>query len=92
MSKEDELIDFLNKNIFDPILCCPHAHKNIEAGVHRTIESFRNQDARGMIDHFWKSIRGTMEVLFFPACLNSMDSSVLKIFWKRFVFTLMKNG
>lgn len=70
MTKEEELMDFLNKNIFDPILCCPNTHKDIEAGVHRTIASFRTQDAAGMIEHFWKSIRGTDGSIAFSGMLK----------------------
>lgn len=59
MNREEEIMDFLHKNIFDPVLCCPTAHKDIDAGVRRTIDYFQTQDAAGMIEHYWKSIRGT---------------------------------
>ena len=70
MTKEEELMDFLNKNVFDPILCCPHAHKDIEGGVRRTVDSFQTQDAAGMIDHYWKSIRGTDGSIAFAGMLK----------------------
>ena len=70
MSKEDELMNFLDNNIFEPILCCPHIPKEIEAGVHRTIASFRAQKAAGMIEHFWKSIRGTDGSIAFSGMLK----------------------
>ncbi len=70
MSKEAEIMDFLDKNIFDPILCCPTLHKDIEQGVRRTIEYFRIQDAASMIEHYWKSIRGTDGSVAFSGLLK----------------------
>ncbi len=45
-------------------------HKDIEAGVHRTIDSFKAQDAAGMIEHYWKSIRGTDGSIAFSGMLK----------------------
>ena len=59
MTKEEEIMAFLHEQIFDPILCCPTTHKDIEEGVQRTIAYFQTQDAKGMIEHFWNSISGT---------------------------------
>ncbi|MFH1093365.1 MAG: hypothetical protein V1739_04315 [Candidatus Omnitrophota bacterium] len=70
MSKEEEIMDFLKKNIFDPIMCCPSAHEEIEAGVRRTITAFQAQNAAGMIEHFWKSIRGTDGSIAFSGMLK----------------------
>ena len=70
MSREEEIMNFLKKNIFDPILFCPSLHKDIEAGVRRTIAYFQTQDAAGMIEHYWKSIRGTDGSIAFSGMLK----------------------
>ena len=70
MSKEEKIMAFLNENIFESILCCPTVDKDIEAGVHRTIAYFQTQDAAGMIEHYWKSIRGTDGSIAFAGMLK----------------------
>ena len=70
MTKEEQVMSFLNKNIFDPILCCPTIHKDIEKGIRRTIDYFRTQDAAGMIEHYWRSIRGTDGSIAFSGMLK----------------------
>ena len=70
MTKEEKIMEFLNKNVFDPILCCPTIHEDIREGVQRTIEYFSTQDASGMIEHYWRSIRGTTGSIAFAGMLK----------------------
>jgi len=59
MSKEDQIMDFLNEKIFDPILNSPTAPREIKEGTQRTIDYLRQRDAQGMIDYYWACIIGS---------------------------------
>jgi len=70
MAKKDEVLSFLKEKVFDPILCCPVKHKEIEEGVRRTLAYFETQTARGIVEHYWKSIRGTRGSISFSGMLR----------------------
>jgi hypothetical protein len=59
MTKEEELLAFLQHNVFDPILDSPTASKSLKAGVTLTITRLRQRDAAGMVKYYWSAIMGT---------------------------------
>lgn len=59
MTKEDEIMEFLNQNIFTPILSSTEASENLKRGVRYTIMRLEQRDARGMISYYWSAIVGT---------------------------------
>lgn len=59
MSKEDELMDYLERNVFQPALNHPRATNEIKAGVRMTQMRMRRRDAAGMIIYFWSAVIGT---------------------------------
>jgi hypothetical protein len=59
VSKEDEIMNFLHENVFDPVLSSPTASKSLKAGVRLTITRMRQRDALGMIKYYWSAIIGT---------------------------------
>jgi predicted glycosyl hydrolase (DUF1957 family) len=59
MSKEDEIMNFLHKNVFDPILSSPIASSRLKQGVRLTITRMRQRDALGMMSYYWSAIIGT---------------------------------
>lgn len=59
MSKEDEIMDFLHANVFDPILASPTASARLKQGVRLTITRMSQRDAVGMMSYYWSAIIGT---------------------------------
>jgi hypothetical protein len=59
MSKEDEIMEFLHENVFDPILASPAASPRLKQGVRLTITRMRQRDALGMMSYYWSAIIGT---------------------------------
>jgi len=59
MSKEDEIMDYLQMNVFDPILNSKTAAQDLKTGVRYTIMRMRQRDAKGMVNYYWSAIIGT---------------------------------
>ena|SRR3989338_5168300 len=59
MSKEEEIMEFLSHNVFDPILNDPGASETLKKGVRYTIMRLNNLDANGMVSYYWSAIVGT---------------------------------
>ncbi|MCK5581757.1 MAG: hypothetical protein KAJ18_10860 [Candidatus Omnitrophica bacterium] len=59
MTKEEEILDFLSQNVFDPILSSPQASKELKNGVNYTIMRLKQRDAVGMVSYYWSAIVGT---------------------------------
>jgi hypothetical protein len=59
MTKEDEILAFLDENVFDPVLSSDKASDRLKAGVRLTEMRLRERDARGMIQYYWSAIVGT---------------------------------
>ena len=67
MTKEEEILGYLSKNVFDPILNSSKASKELKAGVNLTIARLKQRDAAGMIQYFWSAIVGTERSVGFAA-------------------------
>ena len=59
MTKEQEILQFLRENVFDPILNSTVASNTLKQGVGYTIMRMEQLDARGMIQYYWSAIIGT---------------------------------
>ncbi len=59
MTKEEEIMQFLEKNVFDPILNSDDASKELKQGVRYTIMRMKQRDAKGMLSYYWSSVVGT---------------------------------
>ncbi|MGE5484693.1 MAG: hypothetical protein ACM3X4_06725 [Ignavibacteriales bacterium] len=59
MTKEEEILDYLSRNVFDPILSSPRASRELKSGVNLTIARMKRLDAKGMIQYYWSAIIGT---------------------------------
>jgi predicted glycosyl hydrolase (DUF1957 family) len=59
MTKEEEIMQFLHDNVFDPILASPTASAPLKQGVRYTIMRMNQRDAAGMISYYWSAIIGT---------------------------------
>ena len=59
MTKEQEILLFLQHTVFDPILNSSTASKELKQGVRLTIVRMNQRDASGMIRYYWSAIIGT---------------------------------
>lgn len=59
MTKEQEVMDFLHKKVFDPILESPKASSGLKSGVNLTIMRMNKLKAESMVKYFWSAISGT---------------------------------
>jgi hypothetical protein len=65
--KEQEIMDFLHRRIFDPILASPQASETLKQGVRYTIMRMEQRDAAGMVQYYWSAIIGTERSVGFAA-------------------------
>ena len=56
MTKELELMAFLNEKVFDPILNSPEAPSNIKSWVNLTIGRMNKLSAEKMIQYYWSAL------------------------------------
>lgn len=61
MTKEQEIMDFLSENVFDPILNSGTASKELKAGVNLTIMRLKKLRAEKMMQYYWTAIIGTLK-------------------------------
>lgn len=59
MTNEQEIMDFLQERVFQPVLSSPSASKELKSGVNLTIVRMNQLDAVGMIKYFWSAVIGT---------------------------------
>lgn len=70
MTKEEEILNFLSVNVFEPILISKKAPKELKSGVNLTITRLKQRDAKGMIDYFWAAIGGTEKSIKFSKLME----------------------
>jgi hypothetical protein len=71
MTKEDEILDFLQKRVFDPILTSPTASEKLKQGVRLTITRMRQLNAEKMLQYYWSAISGTDRSINFASQMRS---------------------
>ena len=59
MTKEQEIMSFLQQRVFGPILNSSTASNELKQGVRLTIVRMNQRDAAGMIHYYWSAIIGT---------------------------------
>ncbi len=70
MTKEEELMDYLHKNVFNPVLQSSNASKELKAGINLTIMRMKQRKAEGMRQYFWSAIIGTERSIGFSKQLK----------------------
>lgn len=70
MSDKEEIMFFLHKRVFDPILESKTASNELKQGVRLTIMRMNERDAIGMIQYFWSAIVGTEKSTKFAKMLK----------------------
>ncbi len=88
MTKEEEILGYLNKNVFNPILDSSVASKELKAGVNLTIARLKQRNAEGMIQYFWSAVIGTKRSIGFSEKMKNAGftrfEEVLEEFRKKF--------
>ena len=59
MTKEEEIMSYLEKHVFQPILNSSTASKSLKQGIRLTKMRMGKRDAEGMRHYFWSAIVGT---------------------------------
>jgi hypothetical protein len=59
MTKEEQIMDYLHKNVFDPILNSSKASIELKRGVRFTIVRMKERNAYGMLSYYWSAVIGT---------------------------------
>jgi len=58
-TKEQQIMDYLNKNVFGPVLNSEKSSNTLKQAARMTIIRMENRDAKGMVHFFWSAIAGT---------------------------------
>lgn len=61
MTKEEEIIAFLNANIFEPILKSSKASEKLKKATRGASIRFKQRSAQKMVEYFWTEVVGTAE-------------------------------
>lgn len=59
MTREEEVMAFLNERVFEPALNNPKSTPAIKAGIHLTRSRMSQRRAYGMVHYFWSAVIGT---------------------------------
>jgi hypothetical protein len=59
MTKEAEMLAFLDERVFNPVLSSSTASVSIKNGVRITRSRMEKRDAVGMLSYFWSAVQGT---------------------------------
>ena len=70
MTKEQEIMDFLSRRVFNPVLESPRASQSLKSGINYTIMRLEQRDAVGMIQYFWSAIVGTERSISFSKLMK----------------------
>jgi predicted glycosyl hydrolase (DUF1957 family) len=93
--KQTEIMNYLHKNVFDPILASTKASAKLKQGVNLTIMRLEQRDAVGMNQYFWSAIIGTDRSKGFAAQMKKEGftrfEEVLEEFRDKFDDTFFRN-
>ncbi|WP_088226837.1 hypothetical protein [Desulfosporosinus sp. FKB] len=59
MTKEQEILDFLEVNLFNPILQSPSTSERFKKATRGLHLRMKQRDAQGMIQYFWNTVVDT---------------------------------
>jgi hypothetical protein len=66
-SQEQEIMEFLQERVFQPILTSSTASARLKQGCQMTINRMGQRHATGMIHYFWSAVVGTEKSTSFAA-------------------------
>ncbi|KUO78559.1 MAG: hypothetical protein APF81_07885 [Desulfosporosinus sp. BRH_c37] len=59
MNKEQEILDFMDVNLFNPILQSPSTAERLKSATRGLRLRMKQRDAQGMIQYFWNTVVDT---------------------------------
>lgn len=59
VQKKQEVLQFLQEHVFNPILDSPKASKQLKRGVRLTIVRMNERDSGGVVHYYWSAVIGT---------------------------------
>ena len=65
MTKEEEILAFLDDKVFQPILTSANAPKDLKAGARITRQRMSKLNAEKIIQYYWSAIVGTEKSINF---------------------------
>jgi hypothetical protein len=71
ISKEQQMMKFLNERVFNPVLQSPQASDELKNGVRYTIMRMNERNAAGMVQYYWSAVIGTERSIGFAARLRA---------------------
>lgn len=71
MTKEEEVMEFLDNKIFNSILSSSDATNTLKQGVRYTIMRMNKLDAEGMVRYYWSAIVGTERSIDFARQMHN---------------------
>jgi hypothetical protein len=69
--KEQEIMNFLHKQVFDPVLNSPDASASLKGGIRLTITRLNQRSAEKMVQYYWNAIIGTERSVGFSAKMKA---------------------
>ena len=70
MTKEQEIMDYLEVKVFNPVLTSKTAPKELKRGVNLTKMRMRSLSAVKMVQYFWSAIVGTDKSIGFAKIMK----------------------
>lgn len=70
MTKEQEVMAFLELKVFSPVLSSKSASKELKRGVNSTIMRMNQLSALKMVQYFWTAIVGTEKSIGFAKLMK----------------------
>lgn len=87
-NKEAEIMNYLEINVFNPILNSPNSSDSLKRGVRLTIIRLKDKDAKGMLHYYWSAVIGTDRSTKFAKQMKSEGfirfEEILEDFRKKF--------
>ena len=71
MTREEEIIQFLHEQVFDPVLNSDQASERLKRGVRLTIMRMEQRDALGMVQYYFSAITGTEKSIGFARLMRA---------------------
>lgn len=70
MTKKEEILDYLNENIFNPVLDSKKASDSLKKGIRYTIMRLNQRDAAGIRQYYWSAVIGTERSIKFASIMK----------------------
>lgn len=73
MTKKEQLLDFLNTNLFDPILCSPYSSDELKYDFNYMYNTIKNFSVEGILIYFWTTMANSEVQMIFVHRLEEED-------------------